>query len=212
MWQRIQTTFLLPSQYFPYITRGFKRTNEPQRTSAGRLPTQFSQNTNFSYRYVPTSKDFTYTRVLFTLFRNVMNYRNLRVMYVSVIYRHETHLCSILIHYTMHVIARKQCILCYALRRKSYLTLPYVTSLRDSFCLGSFAHGFIMLPPRSLASSLGCSLAIILRDRLQHGSWEGDCTYIRTSINFVVRNGFTCRLFLEWNAPRSQFTTCPRKC
>ena len=24
MWQRIQTTFLLPSQYFPYITRGFK--------------------------------------------------------------------------------------------------------------------------------------------------------------------------------------------
>ena len=24
MWQRIQATFLLPSQYFPYITRGFK--------------------------------------------------------------------------------------------------------------------------------------------------------------------------------------------
>ena len=96
-------------------------------------------------------------------FVNVMNYRNLRVMYVSVIYRHETHLCSILIYYTMHVFARKQCILCYALRRKRYLTLPYVTSLRDSFCLGTFAHGFIMLPPRSLASSLGCSLAIILR-------------------------------------------------
>ena len=121
-----------------------------------------------------------------------MNYRNLRVMYVSVIYLHETLLCSILIHYTMHVFVRKQCILCYALRPKSYLTLPYVTSLRDSFCLGSFAHGFIMLPPQS---SLGCSLAIIFRDRLQHGSWEGDCTHIRTSINFVVRNGFTCEFF-----------------
>ena len=54
-------------------------------------------------------------------------------------------------------------IVCSALRHKSYLTLPYVTSLRDSFCLGTFAHGFIMLPPRSLAScsSWGCSLAII---------------------------------------------------
>ena len=45
----------------------------------------------------------------------------------------ETHLCIILIQYTMHVFARKQRILCYALRRKSHLTLPYVTSLRDSF-------------------------------------------------------------------------------
>ena len=73
------------------------------------------------------------------------------------------------------------------------VTLHYLMlSLRDSFCLESFAHGFIMLPPQS---SLGCSLAIILRDRLQHGSWEGDCTHIRTSINFVVRNGFTCEFF-----------------
>ena len=32
-------------------------------------------------------------------------------------------------------------------------SLPYGTSIRDSFCLGTFAHGFIMLPPRSLASS-----------------------------------------------------------
>ena len=60
-----------------------------------------------------------------------------------------------------HVFAKKQCILCYTtLRRKSYLTLPYVTSLLDSFRLGTFAHGFIMLLPRSLASSKGCSLAI----------------------------------------------------
>ena len=28
------------------------------------------------YGNSPTSKDFTYTRVLFNLFRNVMNYRN----------------------------------------------------------------------------------------------------------------------------------------
>jgi len=27
----------------------------------------------------------------------------------------------------------------------TYLTLPYVTSLRGSFCLGTFAHGFIRL-------------------------------------------------------------------
>ena len=28
-----------------------------------------------------------------------------------------------------HVFTQKQCILCFALRHKSYLTLPYVTSL-----------------------------------------------------------------------------------
>ena len=36
----------------------------------------YYHNTSCSYRKVPTSKDFTYTRVLFNLFRNVMNYRN----------------------------------------------------------------------------------------------------------------------------------------
>ena len=46
---------------------------------------------------MPTSKDFTDTRVLFNLFRNVMNYRNLRecrpqVCHVSVIYRHGRHI------------------------------------------------------------------------------------------------------------------------
>lgn len=45
-------------------------------------------------------------------------------------------------------------ILCSALRHNSYLTLAYATSLRDSFSLGTFAHGSIMLPPRSLASSM----------------------------------------------------------
>ena len=45
---------------------------------------------------MPTSKDFTYTRALLNLFRNVMNYRNLRecrlqVSHISVICRHGTH-------------------------------------------------------------------------------------------------------------------------
>ena len=29
--------------------------------------------------------------------------------------------------------------------KATYLTLPYVTSLRGSFCLGTFARGFIRL-------------------------------------------------------------------
>ena len=117
---------------------------------------------------MPTSKDFTHTRALFNLFRNVLNYPYLRectlqvshACHASVIYRYGTHSCIIEMHYTMHVFARKQCILCSALRHKSYLTLPYVTTFQDSFCLGTFAQGFIMLPPRSLASSWGCSLAM----------------------------------------------------
>ena len=45
---------------------------------------------------MPTSKDFTYTGALFSLFRNVLSYRNLRecrlqVSHVSVICRHGTH-------------------------------------------------------------------------------------------------------------------------
>ena len=49
-------------------------------------------------------------------------------------------------------------ILCSLLRHKSYLTLPYVTSLRDSFSLGTFAHaGFIRLLPCNLTSLQGCS-------------------------------------------------------
>ena len=101
-------------------------------------------------------------------FGNVTNYRNLRecklqVPHVSVIYRHGTH-CSHKSYLTLlacdfeHVFATKQCILCSTLRHKSYLTLPYVTSPLNSFRLGTFAHGFITLLPRSLASS--CSLAI----------------------------------------------------
>ena len=117
---------------------------------------------------VPTSKDFTYTRTLFNLYGDVTNYCNLRecrlqVRHVSVIYRHGTH-CSHKSYLTLlacdfaHVFATKQCILCSTLCHKSYLTLPYVTSLLNSFRLGTFAHGFITLLPRSLASS--CSLAI----------------------------------------------------
>ena len=52
---------------------------------------------------VLTSKDFTYTRALFSLFRNVEKSTVIYIIY------------------------------------KRYFTLPYVTSLRDSFCLGTFA-------------------------------------------------------------------------
>ena len=47
----------------------------------------------------------------------------------------------------MRVLARlleKKCILCSALHHKSYLRLPYVTSLRDSFCPGAFMHSFLL--------------------------------------------------------------------
>ena len=48
-----------------------------------------------------------------------------------------------------HKHAHGSWILCSALRHISYLTLPYVTSLRGSFYVGTFAAGFI-----------SCSLAI----------------------------------------------------
>ena len=44
-----------------------------------------------------------------------------------------------------HVFARKQCILCYALRHKRCLTLLYVTSIRDFSAPGTIAHGYIRL-------------------------------------------------------------------
>ena len=72
-----------------------------------------------------------------------------------------------------HVFAWKQCILCSALHHKSSLTLPYVTSLWDSFCLGTFVHGFIRLPPCSLASSRDCSLAIhVLNIIINYNDWS----------------------------------------
>ena len=58
-----------------------------------------------------------------------------------------------------HVFARKQCILCPTLRH-GCLTLLYATSIRDFSAPGTIAYGSIRLPPRSLASSRGCSLAI----------------------------------------------------
>ena len=42
-----------------------------------------------------------------------------------------------------HMFAQKQYILCSESHHKSYLTLLYVASIQDSFCLGTFAHGFI---------------------------------------------------------------------
>ena len=115
---------------------------------------------------MPTSKDFTYTRVLFSLFRNVLNFRHLpecrlQVSHAMPCVRHLPS-WNALTHTTMHAFAKKQYILCSALHHKSYVSLPYVTSLRVSFCLASFAHAFIMLPPRSRLSSRGCSLAITI--------------------------------------------------
>ena len=97
---------------------------------------------------MPTSKDFTYTRALFDLFRNVKNYRKLReyrlqVSHVFVIYRHETH--SRIILCTCSLENNAFSVLNYV--KKVTLTLPYVTPLRDSFYLGTFEHGFIMLLP-----------------------------------------------------------------
>ena len=76
---------------------------------------------------------------------------------------HETHkhahgswiLCSVsrVRSKTMHSVC---------ISHKSYLTPPCVTSIQDPFCLGTFAHGFIRLPPCSLASSRGCSLTITM--------------------------------------------------
>ena len=94
-----------------------------------------------------------------------MNYCSCRlVMCPSFTVMERTPLIKVTLHYLYiastfilpwnfaHVFAKKQCILCSALCHKRYLTLPYVTSLRDSFCLGTFAHGFIMLSPSSLAA------------------------------------------------------------
>ena len=81
---------------------------------------------------------------LFKLLRNVMNYHNLRECRLQVghVMSCVHHLLSsnTLIHYTMHVLTQKQCILCSVLHHKSYLTLPYLTSLRDSLCLGTFTR------------------------------------------------------------------------
>ena len=81
---------------------------------------------------------------LFKLLRNVMNYHNLRECRLQVghvmSYVHHLLSSNTLMHYTMHVLTQKQCILCSVLHHKSYLTLPYLTSLRDSLRLGTFAR------------------------------------------------------------------------
>ena len=59
------------------------------------------------------------------------------------------------------VLARKQSILCSALRHKGlpYITLCYIDS-RFFSAPRKIMHGSIRLPPHSLASSRGCSLGI----------------------------------------------------
>ena len=80
------------------------------------------------------------------------------------------------------VFARKQCILCPALRH-GCLTLLYVISIRDFFSAPeTIAHGSIRLPPRSLASSRGCSLAIITVKKCNYLK----VSYISARINLAV--------------------------
>ena len=123
---------------------------------------------------MPTSKDFTNTCALLNLFRNVVNYHNnVKIQQASATavhvcckwikptigwgwVEHWTHKHTWLLDslFCITCSLEKQWILCSALCHKSYLTLTYVTSLRDSLCLGTFAHGFIRLLPCS------CSMVI----------------------------------------------------
>ena len=63
---------------------------------------------------------------------------------------------------TLHEIFFLHSLFCITSKKLPYTTLCYVAS-RFILPSGTFAHGFIMLPPRSLTSysSWGCSLAII---------------------------------------------------
>ena len=122
-------------------------------------------------------------------------------------------------------ITLKQCILCSALRHKSYLTLLCVTSIRDFFCLGTFTQGSIWLPPRTLASSRGCSLAInmltvssdvsmqgrhwqpltvhlwaycnppIAHDKMMREAWKVDHTAGKTSPAAIHFEQYECEFF-----------------
>ena len=146
---------------------------------------------------MPTSKDFTYTRALFNLFRNVMNYRKLRecrlqISHMFVIYRHETHSRIILCTCSLENNAFS------VLRYVKKVTLHYLTLHRfeiHSQCLGTFAHGFIMLLPRSLASSRSCSLAINFWKQSQFFF----ALYMQYSPPFhMCRRTFQCLTALYW--------------
>ena len=122
-------------------------------------------------------------------------------------------------------ITLKQCILCSALRHKSYLTLLCVISIRDFFCLGTFTQGSIWLPPRTLASSRGCSLVInmltvssdvsmqgrhwqpltvhlwaycnppIAHDKMMRDAWKVDHTAGKTSPAAIHFEQYECEFF-----------------
>ena len=61
-----------------------------------------------------------------------------------------------------HVFARKQCMLFRALRHCCLRLYSMLHRLEILSAPGTIAHGSIRLPPRSLTSSRGCSLAINL--------------------------------------------------
>ena len=132
---------------------------------------------------MPTSKDFTYTRALFNLFRNVMNYRKLRecrlqISHVFVIYRHETHsriilcTCSLennafsVLHYV------KKVTLHYLMLHRFEIHSALELSRKDLLCC---------CLARSLASSGGCSLAINFWKQSQF-FWHYTCSTSHLSI------------------------------
>ena len=93
-----------------------------------------------------------------------------------------------------------------------YLTFLYVTSIRDFFCPGTIAHGSIRLPPRSLASSRGCSLAMIIQLLL----WKGEVkplfsTFLRMPAPSVCAYPF-CLCITEPNASYISFRARRKTC
>ena len=151
---------------------------------------------------MPTSKDFTYTCVLFTLFRNVMNYRNLnenaRVRHLPVMKR----------TYALY----SYIILCTcSLENNAFSVMHYVKKVTLHYLI---LHRFEIHSAWELsrAALLCCRLAasrLCEAARWQsyfdidHSTEVGTVIvfmYVRTSINFAVRYMPT---FFKWNAPWS---------
>ena len=151
---------------------------------------------------MPTSKDFTYTRALFNLFWNVMNYRNsVRECRLSV----KLPSWNAIMHYThalYYAIILRTCSLennaFSVLHNVINVTLHYPMLHRfeiHSQCLGTFAHGFIMLLPRSLASSRSCSSAI--------NFWKQSQFFFALYMQYIppfhmCRRTFQCLTALYW--------------
>ena len=109
--------------------------------------------------------------------------------------------------FCIYVFARKQCIFSSALRHKSYLTPPYVTSIRDQFCLSwNFRVRLYQAVASQPASSRGCSrwaIIIIIAmsdinfDHLKQDThirlirhWERYFFFFLFSNQFLSKNAF----------------------